>query len=656
MTRKGGNSSRGPTQYWVAGDHGALAGQALELVQQGRDLLERARIPGAQRKFRQALRLCGTSVAARSHLALTYLLQRQYDRAAAEAQAALLLDPEHLLALTTLAQAQAERRRAAEAKEAAQRAVRVFYARCQVGQAQREDLARVARALAAVGDDRRLYQLYRRFVRGAAGPWEPLTLVFLGIAAFNAGRYQEARWLWRSARGTEAALDDILDAYLYAADIIEGQRIPPFPLDYRLPAETPAAVDGDPPGYVRAVALRTLWTEEDEPAREAALDLLSQLSDSWASAFLFQIVRDPDLPDSLKMKAGAWLVERGFLGEDEPLEMHLEGRLQEVLIRPRGRRRLPREVAAWFERALKARERGDDAAAEAGYRKVLEAAPGFVPALVNLADICRHTNRCQEAEELLLQAQREDPEDPVILLHLAVLRAQQEAYAAAGEALQQLDPGQLPRELRSCYYGLAGHVALQLHRPAAAIDAFRRGLSEDPGNEQLYAGLVAARLLAGDHGPRKADRTAARRLHRTIHPELSWREGLARLTVPQLEGLARRLAIPAPWRLRKAELVERIAETLQRDLGAIWQRLAKDERAALQWLDRRGGVVAYAELQQLFDSADSDSVDRHLREPAPVAMRLQRWGLLFVGCLAGQAQPVAVLPRETRARLRELWQ
>src|SRR5690606_11169093 len=215
----------------------------------------------------------------------------------------------------------------------------------------------------------------------------------------------------------------------------------------------------------------------------------------------------------------------------------------EVLIRPRGGAKLPRDAAYWFERALEARERGDDAAAEDNYRKVLDAAPDFVPALVNLADICRQSNRCGEAEKLLARAYREDPGDPIILLHVAVLRAQQEAFAEAGAILQQLNPAQLPRELRSSYYGLAGHVALQLERPAAALDAFRRGLSEDPGNEQLYAGLVAARLLAGDRGLAAGAARRARRRPREIDPALSWADALQRLTVPQLVGLARRLGV-----------------------------------------------------------------------------------------------------------------
>src|SRR5690606_18383197 len=109
------------------------------------------------------------------------------------------------------------------------------------------------------------------------------------------------------------------------------------------------------------------------------------------------------------------------------------------------------------------------------YRRVLAAVPGFVPALINLANICRQSDRCDEAEELLARALREEPGDPVVLLHLAVLRAQQEAYREAEAILNSLNPAELPRDLRPSYYGLAGHVALQLDQPNAAVAALRRG-------------------------------------------------------------------------------------------------------------------------------------------------------------------------------------
>src|SRR5690606_9790950 len=274
MAHDGGNASQGPMRPWAAGDNGTPAGQVSQLVREGCRLLELSRLAGAQRKFQQALRLCATSVAARSHLAFTYLLQEKHEQAAAEAEAALRFDPDHVLALTTLARAQAEGGREPEAKEAARRALRAFYARWRAGEAQRAEVAWVAAALAAVEDDQRLYQLYRWCVRGAAGPWDAMALTWLGVAAFNQGRYREARWLWRSAMGQRPALDDVLKAYLFVVDAIETERVPPFALDYRLQLESPPPKAEEPPGYVRAVALRTLWQGEDDRAREAALDLL----------------------------------------------------------------------------------------------------------------------------------------------------------------------------------------------------------------------------------------------------------------------------------------------------------------------------------------------------------------------------------------------
>lgn len=654
MTRKGRTAAGSVTEMAAGGD--GRAGQALELVHQGRRLLELARIPGAQRKFQQAVRLCATLVAARSYLALTYLLQQQYDLAVSEAQAALVLDPDHVLALTTLARAEAERRHEAEAKAAARRALRALWFRTRAGQADPEDVTSVAAALAAVADDRRLHQLYRLCVRGMPGPWDPETLMVLGIAAFNVGRYREARWLWRTVLSQCPGLEDVLRAFLFAVDAIERDRIPPLTLDYRLPAATSLAAADNPPGYVRAIALRTLWEGEDERAQAAALDLLSRLNDPWVAGFLFHVVRDPDLPDWLKMKAGLWLVERGFLAEDEPLEMHVEGALQEVLIRPFGATRLPPEVARWFEEAMEASEQGDDEAAEDGYRRVLAAVPGFVPALINLANICRHSGRLQEAEELLARALQEDPSDPVVLLHVAVLRAQQENYKAAEVILGSLNPAELPRDLRTSYYGLAGHVALQLDRPNAAINAFRRGLAEDPGNEQLVAALGAARLLAGEYFRRVNLRSRRPRwLRQVIDPDLSWLDGLARYTVPHLRSLARRLAVRCASRLRKAQLAEVTAQALRRGLAAVWQRLEPQERAALLWLHGQGGIASYAALQDRFGSAEGDWSDWERHEPTSVPMRLQWWGLVFVGRLAGGAEPVAVIPPEVRLRLAALW-
>lgn len=626
MTDKG--SSSAPAVGTAAAGDGGRAGQALELVQQGRALLERARLPGAQRKFQQAVRRCATSVAARSHLALTYLLQNAHDRAAVEARAALLLQPDHLLALSVLARAQAGLGQAGEARKTAREAYRTFLLRGRDGRIQREDLDHVVAALAAAGDDRRLNQLYRLCVRGAAGPWDPYTLIYLGVAAFNLERWREARWLWRAAGGLRPELDDIVASFLFAVDLVESGRVPPLSLDYRIELELPLEADGDPPGCMRAAALRTLWEGLDEEARAAALDVLIQLDDAWVAAFLLRIVRDPDLPDWLKMEAGAWLVERGLVDEDEPLEMHINGALREVVIRQKRSAYLPREAAGWYERALEARDRGDTQTAEENYRRVLDVNPSFVPALVSLASIYLRSGRCQQAEEVLNRALQEEPGDPVILLHVAVLLAEQERLGEAREVLSRVDRDKLPRELWVVYYGLSAQVALERGR------------------------LASTRTDSTGKADRKAawsGRAGARARWRPIQPDLSWKDALARLTLAQLADLARRLRVRAPSKLRKAELIDEVWLALSGRLPWVWGQLRRVDRNAVMWLHEQGGVAPYAELCQRFGGSTADAFDAHAGEPTGVADRLQWWGLVFTGVSPEGSHPVAVLPDEIRS-------
>ncbi|MBO8141344.1 MAG: tetratricopeptide repeat protein [Firmicutes bacterium] len=657
MTRNWWDSARDQNEGTGAEHEGTRDQRVLELVQEGCRLLRRSLIPGAQRKFQQALRLCETSIAARSHLALTYLLQGRFEQAAGEARAVLAADPDDLLALTTLARAQA-RRDVKTAREAARRAFRCLYGLGSGTRRKPDDLDRVASALAAVSDDRRLYELYRRSVRGVAGPWNPTTLTFLGVAAFNLGRYREARWLWRGALSEPSDLEDVLTAFLFAVDRVERKRVPPFRLDYRLRAEDVRIESDEPPGFVVAFALRTLWEGADAGSRESALDLLAQGKDPWASALLFQIVRDPDLSDELKMRAAVWLAERGALGEEEPLEMHLEGELQEIVIRKGGRPQFPPEAAEWFEQAVKSHEQGDEASAEDACRRVLELAPGFVPALVHLANICRNKDRYEEAEQLLSRARTEAPGDPVVLLHIGVLRTQQERFTEAEDILQEIEPSRLPPALRPSYYGLVGHVALRLNRPQDAAAAFRRGLAGEPGNEQLQAGLLAARLMsggepaAGETGGRRG-RQARRR--KAIDPGLSWETALARLTRDELAALSRRLGARVPKGLRKPDLVQQVAGLLRRRLKQVWQQLGPQEQAALRWMDEQGGTVPREALERQCGSEGLGQEGKAGDEDL-VAARLQAWGLVFSGSLADGGAPVAVIPEEARVRLRKLWE
>lgn len=689
--RRGGLSRARTTGSGIR-DQGGPDVRARELILQGQDLLARSRIAAAQRKFRQALGLCETSIGARSHLALTHLLQGECDQAENETKVVLEMAPDNVLALTTLARVQAAQERWSEAETTMVRALRCFYADRRAGVAAYDDLVNAAQMLAAMGDDRRLHQLYRRCVRGTPGAWDALMLTHMGIAAFNIGRYVEARWLWRMAldgASDDLELRDAIDAFLFAVGRADEEQGPPFSLDHRLRPGTVSAGESNPPGFVKAMALRALWQEGDMLAKDAAIDLLGQMDDPWVAGLLLDIVRQPELPDPIKMKAGVWLVERGFINDDEPLEMHVEGRLQEVIIEQETDQfELPSDAMASFERAVKAYEQGDEGAAEAAYREVLDVEADFVPALIGLANICRTTGRGQEAGQLLSRALRANPHDPMILFNLAILWAQEEKYDQVQRTLQLLKAAELPRDMRASYFALVGHVALQLDMPDTAEQAFLRCLRADPDNEQLSADLEVIleslqgngdRGLPQDIGPGETDdgdsapepairpvetgensgrqptTTLEKRYeHQPIDPAWPWTKALTGLTRKRLQATARRLRVKKLWSMRKADLSAAIAGRLRGRLPWVWQALGEEERAALRWIDEQGGIVTLDRLRERFGADGPDNVDWS-EDSATVPTRLQFWGLIFVGRLRGTEHPVAVLLEETRRLLHDMW-
>lgn len=301
------------------------------ILEQGIRLLSAGKNEPARRCFLEVLRQQPSHVEARVRLAMTYLADRDYTRARMEAGAALAEDPEHVRALCTLMEVHLREDDQARARLVSQRAVRAFHRLVAGERAVKEDLVCLVRALAALEDDHGLALIYRRYVRSQPSSWDGLTLARLGTACFNLGRYQEARWLWRRAQ-QDRFMQDVMAVFLHALELVESQAVPPFRMDYSLGMRDYGVVSYDPPGCVKAFALYTLWRSDDEESREAALDLLAQSDDLWAEAFLQRFLCLPHMPDALKLKAGGWMLERGFIDSRSPVAMHIDGQLREVMI------------------------------------------------------------------------------------------------------------------------------------------------------------------------------------------------------------------------------------------------------------------------------------------------------------------------------------
>ncbi len=140
-------------------------------------------------------------------------------------------------------------------------------------------------------------------------------------------------------------------------------------------------------------------------------------------------------------------------------------------------------------------ERRDPEKAEAAYRTALRLAPGFVPALVNLAELKRALGDTAEEAVLLERAHSLEPENADAVHALALLRVRQgrreEALPLLAEAVR-LAP-------ESARYAHVYAVALDsLDRPEEAREVRVAALEWHPYDVELLAGLLRYQLGARD--------------------------------------------------------------------------------------------------------------------------------------------------------------
>jgi predicted CXXCH cytochrome family protein len=131
---------------------------------------------------------------------------------------------------------------------------------------------------------------------------------------------------------------------------------------------------------------------------------------------------------------------------------------------------------------------GDAAAAERAYRKALELAPAFIPALLNLADLYRANGLDAKARPLLQQAIEQAPGDPAPQHAMGLLLVRENELGAAVGYLQQaaeLAPGNIR-------YGYVYAVALwESGKRREAVATLESLLEEHPGSRELSGALAS---------------------------------------------------------------------------------------------------------------------------------------------------------------------
>src|SRR5437016_9543477 len=124
-----------------------------------------------------------------------------------------------------------------------------------------------------------------------------------------------------------------------------------------------------------------------------------------------------------------------------------------------------------FESASAALRKGDYAAAEVGFRKVLQAEPRNIGAMSNLGVVYSRTLRYARAIEIYKRALRLSPREQGVLLNLGLVYLKQDDYGRATpyfERLHRMDPknAQAANLLATCLvYGGEPAGAFEVLKP-----------------------------------------------------------------------------------------------------------------------------------------------------------------------------------------------
>jgi len=624
-----------------------LGERVLELNWEGQSLLDAGRIKAAERKFREATRICECAIPAINNLALCASLRGETKRAIRTANKALEYHPTDVFAHCTLAECYEELGRTEKARSYIERAITLL----EDPTVPLDKLIKVIEVLAKLGWDKKIDQVYRSYREGIGfeDALDAITWFYLGISAANLGRVEEALTLWKRAQEEESRFR-LPDLYSTAALLIQEGKAPPFRFSYHSVEEGGSLDPKHPSEELKPVVANGIWNEEEDDNRHALVDLLGTWEDTWAEAFLRLILIQPDLPDDLKVHAASALVERGAIGEDEGIEIFIDGMKQTVVVNKKEVPSPPPAAVEQFELGLARRQAGNITAAEEAYRAALKIDPDFAEAMVNLANICRSTDRTEEGERLLEKAIALTG-SPTAILNLAAVYLLEEKRVEEGrELIAEVPFEDIGADLLPLYYRAIGQLHAFDGDFQAAREAFKKLIALRPDDKKTKRLLdwVAAAEAWRDDSLSLRNQRRARYLRQPVDPEMSLVMALHTLTKDNLIGITYWYDL-SYGTLRKAELAQMLADYLQDKEIDIWTEISTDARDVLEFLRSVGGSAPLAQLEEKFGSTEDDSIDWRYRIPNSSIGELQVRGIVFVG--QSNKETVAFIPKELWSRL-----
>lgn len=616
-----------------------------QLMEHGRELLEKRDIPGAEHAFASALAL-EEDVSARNNLALAVFLQGEAERALDVLEPNL--DPRQsfgnpfsfslaALILAALGRRKEGRRYLDLAISLFDRGRKLLEQMDLDKNAWYEYTVVIMKGAGALGEHRLVLDLYKRW-ESCHITWENRFLA--GVASFNLGRYRRAASLW----GSLADIGPFALHMQQVAFLVERGLIPSFPLEYEQtdPETLQQAATKAPPkeqdallslyagnGTVRMQLLSYLFGAkiEDDEAEKIVIPLIRYGGD-WGKAFGLRLLEAGGVPQGFKFSAAVALVQRGVFKAGEPIPVIIDGKEETMKIEQRHFSLEPDpELDRLNDEARKLRDRGRFEDAVVLLEPLYEQGRYYPATMLTLANLYRTLNRLDHARKVLEMLEAMLPEHPVVLFNLAALCLERGDYRRSLQYLDRLDEAGPNKDIS----GKAGYLRrkAELHLAMADPEA-RRALElayEDEAREDIEQKVL----------PLKA----------------SLRRGLKNMPSDWLEYICAVYGLER-CRLRR-EREELIVSTLGREATLRKAVAALDEsgRELLRYLLARGGWARLQAVTRKFGTMQGDGCSWLEAEPASLPGRLWSRALIMVGRagLENRSARVVLIPADLREKL-----
>ncbi|MEA3238669.1 MAG: hypothetical protein U9Q94_02675, partial [Candidatus Bipolaricaulota bacterium] len=429
--------------------HPQQGNRVHELNREGQNLLDSGRIKAAERKFREAIKVCECAIPALNNLALCFQLREDTKRAIRTAHKALECHSADVFAHCTLSECYQEMGQTMKARSHIDRAVILL----ENPDVPLDKLLKVIEALAKLQWNERIIDIYQSYHEGVGfeDVMDGITWFYVGVAAANLSLIHDALSHFKRAMQEDQRVK-LAELYAKALLLVRENKVPRFRFLYQTKKSVGELDPKHPSEEIKPVVATGLWSErEDDDYRHHIVTLLGMWEDTWAEEFLRLIILQPELDDDLKMHAATALIERRAIAEGEEIQMFIGGVKQTVVV---NQQEVSPAAVEKFELGLARHKAGDTAASEVSYRKALEIYPNFPEVLVNLANICCSTDRAEEGA-LLLEKAVALTGSPTAIVNLAAVYVLELEQVKKGQDLiselpiEDLDAGLLPLYYRT---------------------------------------------------------------------------------------------------------------------------------------------------------------------------------------------------------------